>query len=308
LQFSFFFRIFAAYFSYSLQKKVLMNAILLSVIIFVSLGAFAAAVLYIIGKKFYVEENPLIGVINDLLPGANCGGCGVPGCRAFAEAIVKQGSMAGLSCPPGGADTVQNIATALGVEAVVEDPKIAVVCCSGSRANSPKKVDYEGLQYCNFAHSLYTGEGGCPNGCLSLGSCVKVCQFDAMYMDEETGLPVIIEDKCVGCDACVKACPRQIIELRLKGKKSRRIFVSCVNKQKGALAKKSCSVACIGCSKCQKICTFDAVTMQNNLAYIDYEKCKLCRKCVPECPTNAIHELNFPPRKVAEKNEIENEN
>jgi ferredoxin len=116
-------------------------------------------------------------------------------------------------------------------------------------------------------------------------------------MDPETGLPVVIEENCVACGACVKACPRNIIELRNVGKKSRRIFVSCVNKEKGAPAKKNCSVACIGCSKCFKVCAFDAITMANNLAYIDYEKCKLCRKCEPECPTGAIHELNFLPRK-----------
>jgi len=127
---------------------------------------------------------------------------------------------------------------------------------------------------------------------------VESCKFDAMYMDEETGLPVVIEDNCVACGACVDACPRGILELRNKGKKSRRIFVSCINKEKGGPAKKNCSVACIGCGKCEKVCKFDAITIENNLAYIDYEKCKLCRKCEPECPTGAIHELHFPPRKV----------
>jgi ferredoxin len=116
-------------------------------------------------------------------------------------------------------------------------------------------------------------------------------------MDSESGLP-IVKDNCIACGACVKACPRAIIELRDKGKKDRRIFVSCVNQEKGAPAKKNCSVACIGCGKCVKVCPFEAITMNNNLAYIDYSKCKLCRKCVPECPTDAIHELNFPPRKI----------
>jgi ferredoxin len=181
-----------------------------------------------------------------------------------------------------------------------QDPLIAVVRCNGSHAHSPKKVNYQGAASCAFAHNLFSGEGGCQFGCLGLGDCVKSCDFDAIHMDPETGLPVV-NDKCVACGACVKACPRDIIELRPKGKKDRRIFVSCVNKERGGPAKKNCSVACIGCGKCVKVCPFDAITMENNLAYIDPIKCKLCRKCVPECPTEAIHELNFPIRKVKEE-------
>jgi len=285
-----------------------MNVIILSFVVLASLAAIAAIAVYVVAKKFYVEEDPRIDMINELLPGVNCGGCGLPGCRAFAEAIIKKGSLEGMNCPVGGAECVQNIAPILGVEVVVEEPKIAVVRCSGSKASSPRTVDYEGLQSCRFSFNLYTGITGCPHGCVALGDCVRSCQFDAMYIDEETGLPVIIEDKCVACNACVTACPRGVIQLRLKGKKDRRIFVSCINKEKGALGKKHCSVVCIGCAKCQKVCTFGAVTIQNNLAYIDHTKCKLCRKCAPECPTNAIHELNFPPRKVvAENSELENE-
>ncbi len=110
--------------------------------------------------------------------------------------------------------------------------------------------------------------------------------------------PEVDEDKCTACGACVKACPKNIIELRRKGPKSRRIYVNCVNKDKGAVNKKVCKVACIGCSKCFNVCPYEAIEMGNNLAYIDSEKCKLCRKCVEVCPTNAIVELNFPPRKT----------
>ena len=113
-------------------------------------------------------------------------------------------------------------------------------------------------------------------------------------MDPETGLPVVDEEKCTACGACVKACPKKIIELRNKGPKNRRVFVSCVNMEKGAAARKACSAACIGCGKCAKECPFGAITVEHNVAYIDFNKCKLCRKCVAVCPTGAIHDVNFP--------------
>ena len=117
-------------------------------------------------------------------------------------------------------------------------------------------------------------------------------------MNPETGLPEVDEEKCTACGACVKACPKSIIELRAKGKKSRRVFVSCVNKDKGAVTRKACEVGCIGCGKCVKTCPFEAISLENNLAYIDFNKCKLCRKCVEVCPQHTILEVNFPPRKV----------
>ncbi len=273
------------------------NVILYAVVSLGAIGVAAAVILYFIAQKFKVVEDPRIDVVDDILPGANCGGCGFAGCRSLAEAIVKKESLEGFNCPVGGAEVMSQIGDALGLVVEESEPMIAVVRCNGSKANAEGKVDFDGPASCAFAHSLYAGESGCPNGCLGLGDCVASCAFDAIYIDEETGLPVVSDDKCVACGACVKACPRNIIELRKKGKKDRRIFVSCVNTEKGAPAKKNCSVACIGCGKCVKICPFEAITLKNNLAYIDFEKCKLCRKCVAECPTGAIHELNFPPRK-----------
>lgn len=277
-----------------------MNAtILYSVITLVSIGVVSAGILYLVARKFYVAEDPRIDIVSEVLPQANCGGCGYAGCRNFAESIVKTGILEGFNCPVGGADVMKKIGEIMGLEVKVAEPMIAVVRCNGSQANSPAKVSYQGVANCTFAHITYSGEGGCPYGCLGLGDCVRACQFDAIHINPETGLPEV-NDKCTACGACVKACPRGIIELRPKGKKDRRIFVSCVNKEKGAVARKNCEVACIGCSKCVQVCPFEAITLANNLAYIDPQKCKLCRKCVEVCPTNAIHEINFPPRKPAQ--------
>lgn len=282
-----------------------MEIILNTLISLSLLGLVLAIILYIVAQKFKVVEDPRIDEVQAFTPGANCGGCGFPGCRGFAEACVKAETLDGMFCPAGGNDTMKNIATALGLVAAEKEPQIAVVRCNGSHEKRRKTSVYDGPQNCAVSNSLYGGDTDCPYGCLGLGDCVVSCTFDAIVIDEESGLPIVDEEKCTACGACVKACPKSIIELRNKGKKNRRIYVSCINKDKGAEAKRACDSACIGCGKCVKACAYDAITLENFLAYIDYEKCKLCRKCVAECPTGAILETNFPPRK--EKVEVTEE-
>ncbi len=280
------------------------TAILFAVITLSAIGVLSAIILFFIAQKFKVIEDPRIDQVAELLPGANCGGCGFAGCRNFAENIVKNESLENMFCPVGGNDLLKQIGPVIGVVAEEKEPTIAVLRCNGSFTNAPSKTQYDGVKSCYFMHTLYPGDNACPYSCLGSGDCVVSCQFDAMYIDEITGLPVIIEEKCVSCGACVKACPRKIIELRKKGKKSRRIYVSCVNKEKGAISRKNCNVSCIGCGKCVKECKFEAITLENNLAYIDFNKCTLCRKCVAVCPQNSIIELNFPERKVQQVVEV----
>jgi Na+-translocating ferredoxin:NAD+ oxidoreductase RNF subunit RnfB len=276
------------------------NIIIFAIVALGGLGLIAAVILYFVASKFKVYEDTKIDEVEEALPAANCGGCGFPGCRAFAEATTnsakKNKNLEGLNCPVGGNEVMQKVGSILGLEVEVSDPLIAVIRCNGTYKNTPAKVKYEGATSCAFAHALYGGEGGCQFGCLGLADCVDACDFDAIHMNPETGLPVV-NDKCTACGACVIACPRDIIELRKKGPKDKKIFVSCVNKEKGGPAKKNCAVACIGCAKCEKVCKFDAITINSFLAYIDFEKCTLCRKCVEVCPTEAIWEVNFKPRK-----------
>jgi Na+-translocating ferredoxin:NAD+ oxidoreductase subunit B len=272
--------------------------ILITIISLSLLGLISAVILYFVAQKFKVFEDPRIDEIQAVLPAANCGGCGFAGCRNFAEELVKSESFEGLNCPVGGADVMGAAAKILGREAPVVDPLVAVLLCNGTPEFRPKTSKYDGASDCRISHSLYIGETDCSYGCMGLGDCVRACAFDAMFMDPKTGLPVIIDDKCVSCGACAKACPRKLIELRKKAKKDRKIYVACSNCDKGGPAKRACQVACTGCTKCLKVCEFDAIKIENNLAYIDARKCTFCRKCVNECPTNAILELNFPPRKT----------
>lgn len=292
-----------------------MNSILISVLVLGAIGVIAAIVLFACSKKFAVFEDPRIGQVSELLPGANCGGCGFPGCSGMADALVKgadKGSLEGLSCPVGGAETMGKVADLLGMAIANSEPMVAVVRCNGTCTNRAQIAEYAGLRTCSAMHACGAGESACGYGCLGCGDCINACQFDAIKLNAETGIPEVAEDKCTACGACAKACPRGIIELRKKGPKGRRVYVSCVSKDKGAVSMKACKASCIGCGKCEKECPFGAITVENNCSYIDFTKCRLCKKCVGICPTKAISAVNFPVAKkvvseVSEENNTNNE-
>ena len=291
-----------------------MNFILIAVAVLGGIALVSAVVLYVCSKKFAVYEDPRLGQVTALLPGANCGGCGYPGCSGMASALVKgadAGSLDGLYCPVGGAEVMGQVADLLGMAVANTEPKVAVVRCNGTCELRPRIAEYSGLRTCTAMNSCGAGETGCGYGCLGCGDCVSACSFGALKINDETGLPEVDEDKCTACGACVNACPRHIIELRKRGVKNRRVYVRCVNKDKGAAAMKACKAACIGCGKCEKECKFGAITIQGNLSYIDPDKCRLCRKCVEVCPTHAIVAINFPAPKAkpvvsdVEKDDVE---
>ena len=274
------------------------STIIVTIVSLSSLAVVAAVILYFVAKKFHVEEDPRIDEVQEALPAANCGGCGFAGCRNFAEALVAAETFEGLNCPVAGSEVMKSIADLLGKTPAEVEPFVATVLCNGTPQFRPKTTNYDGVANCQIQHNLYLGETDCAYGCLGGGDCVKACHFDdVISMDEETKLPVVDESKCGACGSCVKACPRGVIELRKKAKKDRKLYVACSSRDKGAVAIKACKVACIACNKCVKVCEFDAITIENNKAYIDAKKCKFCRKCVEVCSTNSILEINFPPRK-----------
>ena len=272
-----------------------MEILIYTILTLCVLGVLAAVILYVVAQKFRVEEDPRIDEVEKMLPGANCGGCGFAGCRGMADALVKREDISDLYCPVGGADTMKRCAGYLGKSAPQKEAQTATVRCGGTCAKRPRTNRFDGAKSCAVAASLYVGETGCSYGCLGFGDCVQACQFGALSMDPETGLPVVDPDKCTACGACVKACPKGIIELRKRWPKNRAVYVSCVSKEKGAVVMKACKAGCIGCGKCEKVCAFGAITVENNLAYIDPQKCKLCRKCVNECPTEAIRLVGMDP-------------
>ncbi|MBR5200979.1 MAG: RnfABCDGE type electron transport complex subunit B [Alistipes sp.] len=267
--------------------------LLLTVLTLSLLGVLLAVILYFVAQKFKVEEDPRIDEVEKMLPGANCGGCGFAGCRAMSEALVKNDNIDALYCPVAGGDVMKSIAGYLGKSAADKAPMVATMLCGGTCQKRPKINHYDGALSCAVVNTFYIGETGCAFGCIGYGDCVQACKFGAMALNPETGLVEIDPDKCTACGACVKTCPKGLIELRKKWPKNRAIYVACRSKNRGSVVMKVCKAGCIGCGKCAKACPFGAITIDSYLAYINPDKCKLCRKCVNECPTGAINIKNM---------------
>lgn len=262
-----------------------MSTTVISLISMGLLGALFAAGLLVASRVFAVETDPRADQVEEVLPGANCGACGYAGCRAFAEAAAG-GQAPPDGCPVGGAKVASLVAKILGVE-VAEGAvrKVAQVLCAGGNAEAKIVAEYDGPRDCRVAQNTQNGSfKACSYGCLGLGTCVAACPFDAMYMDDN-GLPVVIEEKCTGCGMCVRACPRNIIVL---AEEPQGVHIRCRSLALGKDVRGVCSVGCIACRRCEKECPVDAITVENNLAEINYDLCINCRKCVAVCPMNTI--------------------
>ena len=242
---------------------------------------FSSGLLYA-SKKFYVYEDPRIDELEALLPAANCGGCGLAGCRAFAENAVKNGNL-DITCPVADSEAMEAIANVLGIKSSSSDKQVATLMCHGTHENSKEIMEYAGIEDCWAATLVADTTKACAFSCLGLSSCVRACAFDAMKI--ENGIVVIDEEKCTGCTLCVPACPKYLLHMRPA---SSEVIVSCFNTDRGADARKVCKVACIGCMKCEKVCPHDAIHVNNFLALVDYEKCANCYDCVEACPTDSI--------------------
>lgn len=264
------------------------SQIISSVAVLGGLGFIFGAILSYASKKFEVVIDPKIEETLELLPGANCGGCGFPGCAGLADAIVQKGVPV-TACPVISSINRKKINELLGRTKVLKDGekevvKAALVKCNGLDTEEFKKFEYMGVQNCQAATLLQNGPWLCPHRCMGLGSCAAACPFDAIKIGDYH-LPIVDEDKCVACGKCILACPKQLIELVDKAKT---VHVKCNSHDRGAETRKVCKVGCIGCKLCEKVCVYDAIKVTDNLAHIDYDKCVECGACVTKCPQKTI--------------------
>lgn len=257
--------------------------ILSALLCFAVISAILGVILAYADKIFHVETDERIDKITELLPGANCGGCGYAGCRALAQAITS-GKESENACGSISNEVCHEIAKICGkAPAVTKERMRAQVMCSGTNELSRKKYHYDGINDCKSASKLFGGDKLCAYGCLGYGSCAAVCKFDAIHIIN--GVAAVDYEKCVACGKCVSACPKGIIKLIPYNAKH---WVGCASCDKGALMKDYCDVGCIGCKICEKSCPKGAIKVENNLASINYSLCDGCGICESKCPKKII--------------------
>lgn len=263
-------------------------AVLIAFGVVAAVGLVLGIILSLISHFFSVKEDETVKKVRECLPGINCGACGYKGCDDYALAVAKGKAKVNL-CIPGADDVAKQLADILGVEAEKIKDVVAFVHCNGNCTATENKADYEGLSTCKAVTTLYKGPTACAYSCLGLGDCAKACPNNAICLKD--GIAHVDTSRCVGCKVCVATCPKGIISMVPQHTEA---AVMCSNKEKGADARKNCKNACIGCKKCEKVCPTGAITVKDNLASIDYDKCSFCLACMENCVTGCLKKVYFP--------------
>ncbi len=259
-------------------------SIIYSVVSLAGLGLLFGILITFASKKFEVEKDDRVEKLLEILPNGNCGGCGFAGCQAYAQAIVD-GSAEPNLCSACSSEASAKIGEILGIKIEEKEPVTAYVMCCGNSENTTAKYEYDGSSNCISAARVSGGFKSCSYACLGFGNCVDACKFDAMHI--ENGIASVDLEKCGGCGACVKACPKGLVQLVPKAAK---YVVKCSSKDKGVDTKNNCKAGCIGCRICEKNCPSDAIHVVDNVAVIDYGKCTSCGICAEKCPKHIITE------------------
>src|SRR5512143_529016 len=264
----------------------LLGVVIKSLAFMGGVGAVFGLGLALAAKKFAVKTDPRVEAVREVRPGANCGACGFAGCQGYAEAVVGQADVSPAMCAPGKAEVAATLAKTTGKVAPEVIPMVATVFCRGDECKASKRFKYEGVKDCRAAVLVSGGDKTCQYGCLGYGTCSRACPFGAIKMSKYN-LPVIDREKCTACGVCVSACPKTIIHLTPAAKM---VHIRCSSHDKGPVVKKACELGCIACGLCVKGCPEKAISMDNFLAKIDYEKCTHCETCVLLCPQRTIED------------------
>ena len=263
-------------------------AILIAFSVVVAIGLFMGILLALVSRFFGIEESKKLKQIRACLPGVNCGACGYKGCDDYAAALAESTAKPNL-CVPGAQDTASALSDVLGIEVEVPEDVVAFVHCNGNCEATSEKAVYDGIRTCRAASMLYGGPESCRFGCIGLGDCANACPNNAICIKD--GIAHVDTSRCLGCGMCVSVCPKHIISMVPQDTKA---VVMCDNKDKGADARKACKNACIGCKKCEKTCPRGSISVQNNLASINYATCTGCGACTEACPTGCLKSVFFP--------------
>ena len=261
-----------------------MTLIITAIAVVTVIGVICAVMLSVASKVMAVQVDERIPLVRECLPGANCGGCGYPGCDGYAAALVADEGLSLTLCAPGGAAAASAISAVLGREAGETQKRIALVHCGGDCEKTKKKADFAGTQSCAAAKLLFSGDGACSFGCLGYGDCAGVCPEDAICVKD--GLARVIPERCIACGKCVRTCPQRLISLIPANAAT---AIRCSSHDRGPAVKAKCSAGCIGCGLCAKKCPREAIRLEDNLAAIDYDKCDRCGVCAGVCPAKCIH-------------------